>query len=77
MSIRITHRADWHDHQAHGCMACNKMATMKIEVRVNAAPEGKEWGPAQTLRLCRNHADITYGLLQGELEDQDREENRF
>ena len=69
MSIKITHRESWLDHQNMICMACNTMAVMKIEVRVTGA-KGKEFGPAQTLRLCRTHADITSGMLIDELAEE-------
>lgn len=73
MSIKITHRESWLDHQTMICMACSTMAVMKIEVRVTS-PLGKEYGPAQTLRLCLNHTNTTYSLLQDELEKRDPDE---
>jgi hypothetical protein len=54
-------------------MACSELAVMKIEARPDGY-KGTEYGPAQTLRLCRNHADITYGLLFDFLTEAEREE---
>jgi hypothetical protein len=74
MTIKITHPSDWNDSQSFICMACSKHAVLKIEARVGVSAGQKEWGPAQTLRLCRNHADITYGYLFDELTRLERAE---
>ena len=63
MSVRLSRPKSWSDSQSFICMACNKHAIMKLEARVDVPTDHKEWGPAQTLRLCRNHTDIVYGLL--------------
>lgn len=65
MSIKITYPREWYDHQPRYCSACSKPAKLKIEVRPDPlTPESKEYGPAQTLRLCPDHlvglGDVLY-----------------